>query len=80
MGSLIAIGLGAKTLKTHIVEYKVPEFPIMMDNLERASHADIGINNKIINEVRAKPFVILYEYIPLLSLFELGNKLSHFLL
>ena len=79
-GSLIATGLGVKTPKTRIVEYKDPEFPIMLDNLERASHADVGINNKIIHEVRAKPFVILYEYIPSLSLFELGNNRSQVLL
>ena len=79
-GSLIAAGLGVKTPKTRIVEFKDPEFPIMMDNLERASHADIGINNKIIHEVRTKPFVILYEYIPSLSLFELGNNRAQFLL
>ena len=79
-GSLMAVGLGVKTPKTRIVEYKDPEFPIMMDNLERASHADIGINNKIIHEVRTKPFVLLYEYIPSLSLFELGNNRSHILL
>ena len=79
-GSLIATGLGVKTPKTRIVEYKDPEFPIMLDNLERASHADIGINNKIIHEVRTKPFVILYEYVPSLSLFELGNNRSQILL
>ena len=32
-------------LKEGLVEFKDPEFPIMLDNLERASHADIGINN-----------------------------------
>ena len=79
-GSLIATGLGVKTPKTRIVEFKDPEFPIMMDNLERASHADFGINNKIIHEVKTKPFVILYEYIPSLSLFELGSNRSQFLL
>ena len=79
-GSLIASGLGVKTPKTRIVEFKDPEFPIMMDNLERASHTDIGINNKIIHEVKTKPFVILYEYIPSLSLFEMGNNRSQFLL
>ena len=79
-GSLIATGLGVKTPKTRIVEFKDPEFPIMMDNLERASHADVGINNKIIHEVKTKPFVILYEYIPSLSLFELGNNRSQILL
>ena len=79
-GSLIAAGLGVKTPKTRIVEFKDPEFPLMMDNLERASHTDIGINNKIIHEVKTKPFVILYEYIPSLSLFELGNNRSQFLL
>ena len=79
-GSLMATSLGVKTPKTRIVEFKDPEFPIMMDNLERASHADIGINNKIIHEVKTKPFVILYEYIPSLSLFELGNNRSQILL
>ena len=79
-GSLITKGLGIKTPNCRIVEYKDPEFPIMMDNLERASHADIGINNKIIHEVKSRPFVILYEYIPSLSLFELGDNRSHILL
>ena len=79
-GSLIATGLGVKTPKTRIVEFRDPEFPIMMDNLERASHADVGINNKIIHEVKTKPFVILYEYVPSLSLFELGNVRSQNLL
>ena len=79
-GSLMATSLGVKTPKTRIVEFKDPEFPIMMDNIERASHADIGINNKIIHEVKTKPFVILYEYIPSLSLFELGNNRSQILL
>ena len=79
-GSLIAKGLGVKTPNCRIVEYKDPEFPIMMDNLERASHADIGINNKIIHEVKTRPFVLLYEYIPCLSLFELGENRSHILL
>ena len=79
-GSLITKGLGIKTPNCRIVEYKDPEFPIMMDNLERASHADLGINNKIIHEVKPRPFVILYEYIPSLSLFELGENRSHILL
>ena len=79
-GSLITKGLGIKTPNSRIVEYMDPEFPIMMDNLERASHADPGINNKIIHEVKTRPFVILYEYIPSLSLFELGENRSHILL
>ena len=79
-GSLITKGLGVKTPNSRIVEYMDPEFPIMMDNLERASHADPGINNKIIHEVKSRPFVILYEYIPSLSLFELGENRSHILL
>ena len=79
-GSLITKGLGIKTPNCRILEYKDPEFPIMMDNLERASHADLGINNKIIHEVKPRPFVIIYEYIPCLSLFELGENRSHILL
>ena len=79
-GSLITRGLGVKTPNSRILEYMDPEFPIMMDNLERASHADPGINNKIIHEVKTRPFVIVYEYIPSLSLFELGENRSHILL
>ena len=79
-GSIITKGLGVKTPNSRILEYMDPEFPIMMDNLERASHADPGINNKIIHEVKTKPFVIIYEYIPSLSLFELGENRSHILL
>ena len=79
-GSIITKGLGVKTPNSRILEYMDPEFPIMMDNLERASHADPGINNKIIHEVKTRPFVIIYEYIPSLSLFELGENRSHILL
>ena len=79
-GSLLTKGLGLKTPNCRVIEYKDPEFPIMMDNLERASHADPGINNKIIHEVKARPFVLIYEYVPSLSLFELGENRSHILL
>ena len=79
-GSLMAKCLGIKTPNCRIVEYKDPEFNIMMDNLERASHSDPGINNKIIHEVKNCPFVLLYEYIPALSLFELGTNRSEILL
>ena len=79
-GSLITKGLGIKTPNSRIIEYNDPEFPVMMDNLERASHGDPGIHNKIIHEVRPRPFVLIYEYIPSLSLFELGTNRSQILL
>jgi len=79
-GSLITKGLGVKTPNSRIIEYNDPEFPVMMDNLERASHGDPGIHNKIIHEVRPRPFVLIYEYIPSLSLFELGANRSQILL
>ena len=79
-GSLITKGLGIKTPNSRIIEYNDPEFPTMMDNLERASHGDPGIHNKIIHEVRPRPFVLIYEYIPSLSLFELGANRSQILL
>ena len=79
-GSLITKGLGVKTPNSRIIEYNDPEFPIMMENLERASHADPGIHNKIIHEVKSRPFVLIYEYIPSLSLFELGTNRTQILL
>ena len=79
-GSLMLTSFGISTPLFRLLEYSDPEFNTMLINLERASHIDDAIHNKIIFEVKSHPFVLLYEYLPSLSLFDIGENRANVLL
>ena len=78
-GALMCKCYDVKTPNFRLMEFSDPEFNIMLLNLERASHGDPSIHNKILFEVKEYPFVLLYEYIPSLSLFDIGTNRSEIL-
>ena len=78
-GALMCECYGVKTPKYRLLEYSDPEFNKMLLNLERASN-DPAIHNKILFEIKEYPFVLVYEYIPFLSLFDIGKNRSEILL
>ena len=79
-GSLMLTCYGIATPFFRLLEYSDPEFNTMLLNLERASHIDAAVHNKILFEVKAHPFVLLYEYLPSLSLFDIGENRANVLL
>ena len=63
-----------------ILEFNDPEFKEMSENIQRASIGDKLVHHKIEGLIRDFPFMILYEYIPSLSLFEFGKNRANLLL
>lgn len=76
-GSLLMKINGIQTPNFRLMEYSDREYQEMITFIEKVSHNDIGIHNKIQFNIKAHAFVLLYEYIPFLSLFELGPNRAH---
>lgn len=79
-GNMMAKAYGIVSPSCRLIEYNDPEFADMINNLQRASINDKLIHNKIINLMRDFPFMLLYEYIPNISIFELGQNRANILL
>jgi hypothetical protein len=55
-----------------IIEYHDEEFFEMIINLERVSVGNNSLNNKVQYDIKERPFVLIYEYVPSLVLYEFG--------
>jgi hypothetical protein len=60
------------TPECRVIEFSDPEFKEMMTNLERSSITHHSIYNKIVYDFKERPFLLLYEYLPSLTLYETG--------
>jgi hypothetical protein len=79
-GNLMCNVYSITTPEYRLIEYSDDEFNSMISNLERCSIGNKKIHNKIIYEVKSKPFVIVYNYYPSLTLFDFGKNRSKILL
>lgn len=71
-GSLFSKAMKIDTPDCRIIEYHDEEFYEMILNLERVSVGNNSLKNKVQYDIKERPFVLIYEYVPSLVLYEFG--------
>jgi hypothetical protein len=71
-GTLFCKGLNIDTPACRIIEYIDPEFNDMILNLERATLTNTNTYHKITYDIKERPFLLIYEYVPNLILYDFG--------
>ena len=67
---------GIDTPLFRIVEFDDPEFSVLIASLEKVSVSDHRLYNEVKNNLAESVFLLLYEYVPSLSLIEIGPTRS----
>jgi hypothetical protein len=78
-GTLFSRAMNLDTPDCRVIEYNDPEFNEIFLNLERCAIGDPVISNKINYDIKDRPFLILFEYVPSLTLFNFGINRSQLL-
>lgn len=63
-----------------VIEYDDPEFSRLIESMEKVSVQDHRIYNEVKNSLAESVFLIVFEYVPNLSLIELGPNRSQIFL
>jgi hypothetical protein len=71
--------MNLETPNCRIIEYTDLEFTDIFLHLERCAIGDQHIMNKIDYDLKERPFLVLYEYVPSLTLFDFGPNRSQML-